>query len=33
MAPEKLDKIFKNKLEHTSEIPKDIEWNKKDAWN
>lgn len=33
MAPDKLDKIFKNKFENSSNIPKKLDWKKKDAWN
>jgi len=32
MAPNKLDKIFKDKFENLSEIPEQINWNKEDAW-
>ena len=33
MAPNQLDKIFKNKFENSSDIPQKVEWKKEDAWN
>ena len=32
MVPEQTDKIFEEKFEEFSSIPKNIKWNKEDAW-
>jgi len=32
MAPENIDKIFKDKFEHLSEVPEKLEWKKENAW-
>ncbi len=33
MEPDKLDSLFRTEFENSSEIPKNIDWDKEKAWN